>query len=158
MTIAIANNLATRLRCDRVSVGLRRRGGRLRLRAISHSATFKKAGRLVDAIESAMEEAIDQGASVIYPPAAPTDRAVTMAHRALAEVIRKHDATLMSVVLADSQGRSFGAITFERHAGAVFDKETLQLAETIAALLGPDRPPADASEPADRRPHRRFGG
>ena len=71
MTIAIANNLATRLRCDRVSVGLRRRGGRLRLSAISHSATFKKAGRLVDAIESAMEEAIDQRASVTYPPSRP---------------------------------------------------------------------------------------
>ena len=137
MTIAIANNLATRLRCDRVSVGLRRRGGRVRLSAISHSATFKKAGRLVDAIESAMEETIDQGASVTYPPSPPTERAVTMAHRALAEVIRAPDAAVMSVVLADSQGRLFGALTFERHAGTAFDKETLQLAEAIAALLGP---------------------
>ena len=137
MTIAIANNLATRLRCDRVSVGLRRRGGRVRLSAISHSATFKKAGRLVDAIESAMEEAIDQRASVTYPTSPPTERAVTMAHRALAEVIRAPDAALMSVVLADSQGRSIGAITFERHAGAAFDNETLQLAEAMAALLGP---------------------
>ena len=137
MTIAIANNLATRLRCDRVSVGLRRRGGRVRLSAISHSATFKKAGRLVDAIESAMEEAIDQGASVTYPPSPPTERAVTMAHRALAELIRAPDAALMSVVLADSQGRLFGALTFERHAGTAFDKETLQLAEAMAALLGP---------------------
>ena len=92
MTIAIANNLATTLQCDRVSVGLRRRSGRVRLSAISHSATFKKAGRLVDAIESAMEEAIDQGASVTYPPSGPMDRAVTMAHRALAEVIRTPDA------------------------------------------------------------------
>ena len=137
MTIAIANNLATTLQCDRVSVGLRRRGGRVRLSAISHSATFKKAGRLVDAIESAMEEAIDQGASVTYPPSGPTDRAVTMAHRALAEVIRTPGAALMSVVLADSQGRLIGAITFERHSGAAFDKETLQLVEAIAALLGP---------------------
>ena len=77
-TIAIANNLATTLQCDRVSVGLRRRSGRVRLSAISHSATFKKAARLVDAIESAMEEAIDQGGSVTYPPSGPTDRAITM--------------------------------------------------------------------------------
>ena len=137
MTIAIANNLATRLRCDRVSVGLRRRGGRIRLSAISHSATFKKAGRLVDAIESAMEEAMDQRASVTYPPSPPTERAVTMAHRALADVIRAPDAALMSVMLADSSGRLIGAITLERHAGAAFDKETLQMAEAIAALLGP---------------------
>src|SRR5206468_1692230 len=39
MAIAIANDLATRLRCDRVSVGLVRRNGSIRLRAISHSAS-----------------------------------------------------------------------------------------------------------------------
>ena len=43
----------------------------------------------------------------------------------------------MSVVLADSQGRLIGAITFERHSGTAFDEETLQLVEAIAALLGP---------------------
>src|SRR6266496_202360 len=60
MTIAIVNDLATRLHCDRVSVGLVRRNGSIRLRAISHSASFKGQGRLVDAIENAMEEALDQ--------------------------------------------------------------------------------------------------
>jgi hypothetical protein len=57
MTIAVANDLAARLRCDRVSVGVIRRNGSIRLRAISHSASFKGQGRLVDAIENAMEEA-----------------------------------------------------------------------------------------------------
>src|SRR6266702_542278 len=39
-TIVIANDLAARLRCDRVSVGVTRRDGSIRLRAISHSASF----------------------------------------------------------------------------------------------------------------------
>lgn len=135
--IAIANDLATRLRCDRVSVGLRRRSGRVRLSAISHSATFKNQGRLVDAIENAMEEVIDQRASVAHPPMAATQRTVTMAHRALAEIVRVPGAALMSVVLAGGQGEAIGAVAFERHTDAPFDKETLQLAEAIAALLGP---------------------
>ena len=137
MAIAVANDLAARLRCDRVSVGVIRRNGSIRLRAISHSASFKGQGRLVDAIENAMEEALDQRSSVAYPPLPSTKRAVTMAHRALTENIRVIGTSLISVVMADSKGELVGAITFERHRNEFFDKEALQLAEAIAALLGP---------------------
>ena len=137
MTIAVANDLAARLRCDRVSVGLIRRNGSIRLRAISHSASFKGQGRLVDAIENAMEEALDQRSSVAYPPLPSTERAVTMAHRVLAEIIRVQGTSLISVVMANSKGEPVGAITFERHRNESFDNEALQLAEAIAALLGP---------------------
>jgi hypothetical protein len=136
MAIAAANDLAARLRCDRVAVGLIRRNGSIRLRAISHSASFKGQGRLVDAIENAMEEALDQRSSVACPPVPSTERAVTMAHRALTEIIRVQGTSLISVVMADSKGKLVGAITFERR-NELFDKEALQLAEAIAALLGP---------------------
>jgi RND family efflux transporter MFP subunit len=136
MAIAVANDLAARLRCDRVSVGVIRRNGSIRLRAISNSASFKGQGRLVDAIENAMEEALDQRSSVAYPPLPSTERAVTMAHRALTEIIRVQDTSLISVIITDSKGWLIGAITFERH-NESFDKEALQLAEAIAALLGP---------------------
>jgi Barrel-sandwich domain of CusB or HlyD membrane-fusion len=135
--IAVANDLAARLRCDRVSVGVIRRNGSIRLRAISHSASFKGQGRLVDAIENAMEEALDQRSSVAYPPLPSTERVVTMAHRALTEVIRVQGVSLISIVMADSKGKLVGAITFERHRSELFDKEALQLTEAIAALLGP---------------------
>ena len=137
MTIAVANDLAARLRCDRVSVGLIRRNGSIRLRAISHSASFKGQGRLVDAIENAMEEALDQRSSVAYPPLPSTERAVTMAHRVLTEIIRVQGASLISVIMANSKGGPVGTITFERHRNELFDNEALQLAEAIAALLGP---------------------
>jgi hypothetical protein len=137
MAIAVANDLAARLRCDRVSVGIIRRNGSIRLRAISHSASFKGQGRLVDAIENAMEEALDQRTSVAFPPLPSTERAVTMAHRALTEIIRVQGTSLISVVMADGKGELVGAITFERHRNELFDKEALQLAEAIAALLGP---------------------
>jgi Barrel-sandwich domain of CusB or HlyD membrane-fusion/GAF domain len=137
MAIAVANDLAARLRCDRVSVGVIRRNGSIRLRAISHSASFKGQGRLVDAIENAMEEALDQRSSIAYAPLPSTERAVTMAHRALTEIIRVQGTSLISVVMGDGKGELVGAITFERHRNEPFDKEALQLAEAIAALLGP---------------------
>ena len=136
MAIAVANDLAARLRCDRVSVGVIRRNGSIRLRAISHSASFKGQGRLVDAIENAMEEALDQRSSVAYPPLPSTERAVTMAHRALVEIVRVQGTSLISVVMADSKSKLVGAITFERR-NELFDKKALQLAEAVAALLGP---------------------
>jgi len=137
MAMAVANDLAARLRCDRVSVGIIGRNGGIRLRAISHSASFKNQGRLVDAIENAMEEAIDQRSSVAYPPLPSTERAVTMAHRALTEIVRVSGVSLISVVMAGGNGELVGAITFERHSGKPFDSQALQLADATAALLAP---------------------
>jgi multidrug efflux pump subunit AcrA (membrane-fusion protein) len=134
---ALANDLPTRLGCDRVSVGAMRRNGSVRLRAISHSAGFRGQSRLVDAIENAMEEALDQRSSIAYPPLAATERAVTMAHRALTEVIRAPGAAILSVIMTGSKGELVGAITFERHRNAQFDVEALQMAEAIVALVGP---------------------
>ena len=137
MAMVVANDLAARFGCDRVSVGVMRRNGSIRLRAISHSASFKNQGRLVDAIENAMEEAVDQRSSVAYPPLPSTERAVAMAHRALTDIIRVSGASLLSVVMAGSKGGPVGAIVFERHRAESFDMNVLKLAEAVAALLGP---------------------
>jgi hypothetical protein len=137
MAIAVANDLAARLGADRVSVGVMQRNGGIRLRAISHSASFKHQGRLVDAIEDAMEEAVDQRSSVAYPPLPSTERAVTLAHRAFTDIIRVSGASLLSVVMPGSKGQPVGAIVFERHRAESFDLDALKLAEAIAALLGP---------------------
>ena len=136
-TIALANDLACRLRCDRVSVGLQRRSGGIRLSAMSNSATFKNRSRVVDAIENAMEEAVDQRSTIAYPALPTLERAITMAHRALTEVVRAPGAAALTVALADSKDAMIGAITLERHNGEPFDDESLRLADVIARLVGP---------------------
>jgi hypothetical protein len=135
--IAIANDLATRLRCDRVSIGLTKRNGAIRLHAISHSATFRDEGHLVDTIENAMEEALDQRSMVVCPPLPAVKPAADFGHRALLKVIGIPGACAASLVLSDSNGRPIGAIMLERHRDEPFKPEMLQLAETIAATLGP---------------------
>jgi multidrug resistance efflux pump len=137
MAIALVNDLTARLHCDRVSLGVLGRNGLMRLRAMSHSTTFKTEGRLTDAIENAMEEAVDQCASVVDPPLSATVRTAQMAHSALSDVIRVPGASVMTVVLSDGEGKVIGALTFERHGAGPFDDAALQWAEAIAALIGP---------------------
>jgi hypothetical protein len=104
---------------------------------MSHSASFKRESRLVDAIENAMDEAIEQRRCVAYPLLPTMERAVTVDQRALAESAKAPGASAMSVVLAGHRGELIGALTFERHRVEPFTEETSQLAEAIAALMGP---------------------
>lgn len=60
---AFVTEAATRLGCDRVSLGFGRRKT-VRLTALSHSADFSRKLDLAHAIEAAMNEACDQGTSL----------------------------------------------------------------------------------------------
>src|SRR5204862_256246 len=57
--MAVVNELATVVKADRVSLGIEHKG-KLALRAISRTAWFDPKSQRVEAIEGAMEEAIDQ--------------------------------------------------------------------------------------------------
>lgn len=130
---AFVTTLANRLGCDRVSLGFLK-GGRVRVRAVSHSAHFGKQTNLVRAIGTAMDEALDQGATVIYPPQPGGEARVTRAHAALA---RQHDAGAICTVLF-AEGRRFaGALTLERPVDRPFDPATVEFCEALAAVAGP---------------------
>jgi RND family efflux transporter MFP subunit len=129
---AVATDLAGRLGCDRVMIGLRRRHS-VRLLAISHSAWFDRKTQLVAAAENAMDEAIDQGASVVLPPSGESLR-LSAAHSSFAA--ETGAAAVVSVVMPVPNGAG-GAITCERRDGPPFDAGTLALLDAVAALLGP---------------------
>src|SRR6266850_7868 len=63
----LVTELATRLGCDRASLGVLERG-RITLRAVSHSGQFDRRANLLRLAGEAMEEAIDQQAAVAHPP------------------------------------------------------------------------------------------
>ena len=130
---AFVTGLATRLACDRVSIGFLR-GGRMRVRAVSHSANFGKQTNLVRAIGAAMDEALDQHATVVYPSRSRGDARVTRAHAGLA---RQPDVGSVCTTLL-TEGRKFvGALTFERPADRPFDPVTVEFCEVLAAVAGP---------------------
>lgn len=131
--MAFVTALATRLQCDRVSVGFVREG-RAHITAVSHSAQFGKQTNLIRAIGSAMEEAADQGATILYP--APRDLAARVI-RAHAELAQQHGSgALCSIPLSHGE-QVLGALTLERPADRPFDPLTVELCEGLAALAGP---------------------
>ncbi|MCB1966632.1 MAG: HlyD family efflux transporter periplasmic adaptor subunit [Candidatus Accumulibacter sp.] len=130
MAMAVVNDLASRFACDRVSLGVDR-GGRTRLLAMSHSAFFEKKSQFVTALENAMDEALDQRRSVVFPPGADDSRGIAIAHRDFAAT-----RAVCSVVLG-SRGIGVGVLTFERNQGAPFSADETMAFEAVSALLGP---------------------
>jgi RND family efflux transporter MFP subunit len=132
-TTSFATTLATRLACDRVSVGFVTRG-RARVRGVSHSAQFGKQTNLIRAIEAVMDEALDQGATVLYPARGSDAARVTRAHE---ELSRQHGSGAVCTVPLAEGGRLVGALTLERSGGTPFEPATLELCEAVAAVAGP---------------------
>ena len=130
---ALATELATRLHCERVTIGFLR-GNKVRVDAVSHSAQFKQRTNLLRSVSAAMEEAIDQGAPVLYPAVAGRAVAVARAHEELAG--QQGSGSVCTVPLASAE-KVVGAITFERPADRPFDAEALELCEAVGGLAGP---------------------
>ena len=132
-TMAFVTQLAMKLECDRVSLGFGD-GKQMRIQALSHTAEFGKQMNLVRAIESAMDEAIDQQALVLYPLPLEATPLVTRAH---AELSRQHGAGRICTLPLGSDRKFFGGLTLERPENKPFDQPTVELIETIAAMIGP---------------------
>lgn len=64
--LALCNGIATRFQCDRVSLGWLE-GGYLRLRAMSRTEKFDRQMGAAQALETAMEEALDQDDEILWP-------------------------------------------------------------------------------------------
>ncbi len=126
--------LATRLVCDRVSIGFRRNAF-VEVVALSHSAQFGKQMNLMRAIGHAMDECFDQGRPILYPPAEASLNTVTRAHRELAN--QHASAAILSIPLFTSGGAGCGALVFERGSGPAFSIREMELCTAIAAILGP---------------------
>ena len=125
---AVATELATRLDCERVSVGFERRGG-TRVEALSHSARFAGNASLIRSIESAMDEALDQRAVITTPGEVEGAPRIVRAHEALATIAGS--GSVCTVPFGDEQGM-YGAITVERESGGGFDRPSVELCEAVA--------------------------
>src|SRR6267143_3125266 len=130
--LAVANELAARMSCERVSIGLETPAG-IELEAISHTASFDPKTNLVRLIADAMHEVLDLDAAIVHPAVAG-DELGAIAHAELAREFR--DVAVCSVpLLAD--GHAIGALTLERASGEPFDAPAVELCKTVGMLLGP---------------------
>lgn len=129
---AFVTELATRLDCERVSCGFRRRR-HVRVDSVSHTGQFGRQMNLVNAIGRAMDEAVEQGVSINYP-LADGSGLVSMHHEALS---RQQNGGAILTVPIPLRDEFVGAICIERSTGEPFDEETVELCESIASVLGP---------------------
>lgn len=130
---AFVTQLAALLGCDRVALGVLE-GRSIRVRAVSHSAQFDRRANVLRAVETAMEEALDQEASVVYPPPADLLPVVARAHQQLLHESAGGSAATFPLAHA---GRLVGALTLERAAGHRFDPPTLEVCGAVASIAGP---------------------
>jgi RND family efflux transporter MFP subunit len=130
--LAVSNELAMRLHCDRVSVGFEDRA-QVEPLALSHTASFDRRSDLVRALADAMDEVLDLGVAVAIP--APADD--ELGAIACAEAARQLNVqAMLSVPLLD-ESQTIGVITFERNAGPTFDVAEQRIARALGVMLGP---------------------
>lgn len=130
--LAVVNELASRMRCDKVSLGLARNGS-MAVRAISHTATFDARSDSVRMIADAMDEVLDLDMPMVHPPL-ERDAVGGLAHAVLST--SRQEACLLSVPLMDD-GDIAGVLTLERDRSQPFDASDLALCTTLGLLLGP---------------------
>jgi Membrane-fusion protein len=130
---AFTTELAARLGCDRVTLGTLH-GRRVRIVAVSHSPQFERRANLMRAIESAMEEALDQAEPVVCPPVDERRAVVTRAHE---ELLREAEAGCAATFPLLHGRQLVGALTLERAPGHRFDAPALAVCEAVASVAGP---------------------
>ena len=128
---ATATEVAVRLGASRVAIGwLRRRS--VRVVGLSHAIGGGKRADATVALAAAMEEAVDHGASLLFPIPGDVPLPGLSAHARLEG--RGGGPNILTVPLT-THGGIAGAITVERE--TPFDQAAIDLTEAIAALVGP---------------------
>ena len=131
-SLAFCNEIATRFQAERVSVGMLA-GRYVKLRAMSQTEHVNRKMELVQAIESAMEEAVDQDEEVIYP-APPESGTVT---RLAAELAQRENAATVVTLPLRRNGEAVGAVTVEKAADHPLTLEQLEFLRMACDLSGP---------------------
>jgi len=130
--MAFVTRLATRLQCDRVSIGFKKKQ-KIRVQAVSHSAKFADRMNLIRSIEKAMEEAVVQRREIRYPD--DQDEVVILRdHRELASLFG--GGHILTVPLYDG-GRYLGAVMLERPVESGFTEADVEYCRCVTALSAP---------------------
>ncbi|MBM4018600.1 MAG: HlyD family efflux transporter periplasmic adaptor subunit [Planctomycetes bacterium] len=130
MAMALANDMASRWQCDRASLGILK-GRYVKLRAMSHTEKFSRKMKIVQDIEAAMEECLDQDVEITFPSSPDA----TFISRAAGELSRRHGPTAVLALPLRHGGRPSAVLLLERPADRPFaadEVESLRLTADLA--------------------------
>ena len=128
---ATATDIAVRLGVGRVGIGWLKRHS-IDVKGLSHTVGSGQRAEATVNLAAAMEEAVDQGASLLYPlPGVETLPSLAAHARLVAQGGGPHVLT----VPLTAHGRIEGAVTIESE--TPIDQATIDVVEAIAGLIGP---------------------
>lgn len=130
--MAFATELARAQGCARVTVGLLR-ARHVELKAVSHGVGESLTGGTFDVIAAAMDEAVQQGASIQLPAAPGARSAIRVAH---ARWLQRQGGAVASVPMIHA-GDVVGAVSCEWVTADPLLPARVTQIETIVSLAGP---------------------
>ena len=128
---ALAQQLASSLKCDRASFGWRENKS-IRVVAASYVAEVHARQETARLVAAAMDEAVEQGAALIYPETDTVSPHIMLAHHELAQ---RQGYGICTVQLAH-EGHIIGALTLERRDGSFTTSEAAHVTR-VAAMIAP---------------------
>lgn len=129
---ALATELATRLDCERVSIGIRHNGN-TELTGISHNAEIKLRQDFSRSLVAVMDEAIDQG-QMVPVPASGKHSVITLAADKFSRHHEQHALCTVPLVFDENV---VGAMVLERAHDRPFESESCEVLEHMASFLAP---------------------
>ncbi|MCD6303979.1 MAG: GAF domain-containing protein, partial [Planctomycetes bacterium] len=130
--MAFVNEVASRWGCDRAALGLLK-GRYVQLKAMSHTEKFSRKMKIVQDIEAAMEEALDQDVEVLHP--APPD--ATYVARAAGELSKRHGPTAVLSLPIRRGEEVLGVLTLERSVDEPFSLPEIEALRLACDLCSP---------------------
>ncbi|MGP0565927.1 MULTISPECIES: efflux RND transporter periplasmic adaptor subunit [unclassified Nitrospina] len=130
---AVVTDMAVKLGCERVSLGFVKGTG-MKVVALSHSAKFNRKTNLIRNICRAMEECLDQAATILYPS---PDASYPFINRVHGEFSKQHGKSGICTVPLVMHDRIIGALMYELSGGKRFTPEQTEVCEAIGQMVGP---------------------
>ena len=127
--MALCNEAASQWQCERVSIGFLK-GRYVRVKAMSHTEHFSRKMKVVQDIESAMEECLDQDCEVLYP----ASQEATYISRAAGELSKNHGPLAILSVPFRWDGEVRAVLTLERESSKPFTLEEIEVIRLACEL------------------------
>jgi multidrug resistance efflux pump len=121
--LALSNGIATRLTCDRVTLGWFQ-GGYVRLKAVSRTEKFNRQMVAAQLLEAAMDECLDQDEEIVWPTHAEGANVVMRDHEKFS---RDQQVPHLCSVPLRVDGKAVAVLTCERAATPFTPHEVQQL-------------------------------
>jgi biotin carboxyl carrier protein len=128
--MGLCNEVAARWQADRVGIGFLK-GRYVHLKAMSHTEKFSRKMKIVQDIESAMEECLDQDIEVLYP----TPEGATFVSRAAGELSSRHGPTNIVAMPMRRDGEAVAVLLVERPADRPFLVEEIEALRLTCELI-----------------------